>query len=251
MLHRHVQLVAARVFEHHELAVLPGDLHDLQPEVTAHTVFFVHHRRTWSQCREVAKDRLGVGRGATPSAFLPRALAEQLRFAEHGDGRREDVEPGHLRRHAQGEWRIAVDELVPAGDSPGFESVRPQHLEQDFAPSGGIRGQQHAARERIEEILERGERPLGAQVDAPFLRRGGGEIEALALVFDLEALEVDTREGVEPRLQFLGRKVQLIGREHRAFHVVPPLLVSLGDAARGALHGGRHLRARAHHGVRG
>ena len=193
----------------------------------------------------------GIGSRATPSAFLSRALAEQLRFAEHGDGRREDVEPGHLRRHAQREWRIAVDELVPAGDSPGFESVRAQHLEQDFAPSGGIRGQQHSAWKRIEEILERRERPLGAQVDAPFLRRGGGEVETFRFVFDLETFEVDAREGVEPRLQFLGRKVQLIGREHRAFHVVPPLLVPLGDAARGAFHGGRHLRARAHHGVRG
>ena len=46
LLHRHVELVAAGVFEHHELAVLPGDLHDLQADVAADAVFFVDHRRT-------------------------------------------------------------------------------------------------------------------------------------------------------------------------------------------------------------
>ena len=71
-----------------------------------------------------------------------------------------------------------------------------------------------------------------------------GKLKPCRFVFDLEALEIDAREGVEPRLQFLGRQVQLFGREHRALDVVPPFLVALGDAARGALHGGGHLRAR-------
>ena len=117
LLHGHVQLVAAGVFEHHELAVLAGDLHDLQAEVAADAIFFMHDRRTRPERREVAQDGLRIGCGAAPAAFLPRALAEELRFAEHGDRRREDVEPGHLRRDAQREWRVAVDELVPARDA--------------------------------------------------------------------------------------------------------------------------------------
>ena len=44
LLHRHVQLVAAGIFEHHELAVLPRHLHDLQTHVAAHAVFFMDHR---------------------------------------------------------------------------------------------------------------------------------------------------------------------------------------------------------------
>ena len=45
LLHRHVELVAAGVFEHHELAVLAGHLHDLQADVAADAVFLVHHGR--------------------------------------------------------------------------------------------------------------------------------------------------------------------------------------------------------------
>ena len=137
--------------------------------------------------------------GAPAAPFLPRALAEQLRLAEHGDRRRDDVEPGHLRRDAQREWRVAVDELVPAGDARGFEPVRAQHLEQHFAPAGRIRGQQHASRERVEEILERRQRPLGAQVDAPFLRRGGGEVEAFAASSSILKLSRSTRVKVSSR----------------------------------------------------
>ena len=43
LLHGHVQLVAAGVFEHHELAVLAGHLHDLQADIAAHAVFLVDH----------------------------------------------------------------------------------------------------------------------------------------------------------------------------------------------------------------
>ena len=40
-----------------------------------------------------------------------------------------------------------------------------------------------------------------------WIPRGGGEVETFRFVFDLEALEFDAREGIEPRLQFLGRQV--------------------------------------------
>ena len=91
LLHRHVQLVAAGVFEHHEFAVLAGHLHDLQADVAADAVFFVHHGRARPERGEIAQDGLRIGRGAAAAALLARALAEQLRLAEHGDGRRDDV----------------------------------------------------------------------------------------------------------------------------------------------------------------
>jgi hypothetical protein len=59
---------------------------------------------------------------------------------------------------------------------------------------------------------------------------------ALAFVLDLEALEIDARESRRACLQLFGREVQLVGRQHRAFDVVPPFLVSLGDAAARAIH---------------
>ncbi len=54
---------------------------------------------------------------------------------------------------------------------------------------------------------------------------------------------------VEPRVQLLGREVQLVGRQHRALDVVPPFLETLGDARRGALHGRGQVGAGAHHRV--
>ena len=61
LLHGHVQLVAAGVFEHHEFAILAGDLHDLQPDVPANAVLLVDHRRTRAQRSQVAQDGLGIG----------------------------------------------------------------------------------------------------------------------------------------------------------------------------------------------
>ena len=91
------------------------------------------------------------------------------------------LQPGHLRRHGDGEARLAGDELVPAGHRGGRERGGAQHLQQHFAPAGRIRGQQHAARELPQEFRQRRQRLFGAQVDAPFLRRGGGKVVARGL----------------------------------------------------------------------
>ena len=119
LLHGHVQLVAARVFEHHELAVLSGDLHDLQADVAADAVFFVHHRRARPERREVAQDRLRIGLrragGGAPGARAGRTAA--LRRAPRSGGVTM-LRPGHLGRDGQREARVAVDELVPARDRP-------------------------------------------------------------------------------------------------------------------------------------
>jgi hypothetical protein len=86
----------------------------------------------------------------------------------------------------------------------------PQHLEQYLAAAGGICRQQDAARVRGEEVFERRQGPLRAQVHAPFLWRGRREVVARhsigrKFVLDLEALVVEARERAEPRLEFFGR----------------------------------------------
>ena len=255
-MHRHIELVAAGVFEHHELAVLAGHLHDLQALVAAHSIFFMNDRRARPQGGQIAKNRLRVGSGPAPAPLLSGALSEELCLAEHRDRRREDVEAGHFRSDAQREGRLALDELVPARDRLRLEPMRTQHLEQHFAPSRGVRGQQDTSRIRIEEILEWRERPFGAQVQPPFLWCRGRKIVTTNslgrhFVFYLERVDVDSRELTESCVQFFGREVQLIGRQHRPFDVMAAFLVALGDALRGSIDGRGHVGTCADDGVLG
>ena len=126
-----------------------------------------------------------------------------------------------------------------------------QHLQQHLAAPGGIRSQQHAARILVQEAAERRQRLLGAQVDAPLVRRRRREScsHAVGRVFDLEALVVDARERRQPGFELGGREVQLLRRQHRAFDVVAAFLVSLGDHACRAFHRAGDVAGRAHHGV--
>ena len=96
---------------------------------------------------------------------------------------------------------------------------------------------------------ERREWALCAQVQAPFLRRGRREVEPQALIFDLEAFDVDACEVAESCVQFLGREVQLVGRQHGAFDVMTAFLEALGDTLRGAIHGRGQIGAGAYHRV--
>ena len=64
---------------------------------------------------------------------------------------------------------------------------------------------------------------------------------------DLEAVDVDARETVEPRLQLVGREEQLFGCEHRPLDVVAAFLVTLGDARGRALDRRRQVGAGAYH----
>ena len=129
--------------------------------------------------------------------------------------------------------------------------MRAQHLEQHFAPAGGVRGQQHAPGIRVEEILERRERPLGAQVHAPFLRRGGGEVVTrLRLVFDLEALESTRVKASRRACSSSGARYSSSGASTgrstscRRSSYRSAMLCAARSTARG------HVRAGAHHRVR-
>ena len=75
---RHVQLVAAVVFQHQELGRPAVDLEGFQALVTAHAMVFVDHRRALGEIVEVADDGFRVavaGRALGPGAA---AAAEQL-----------------------------------------------------------------------------------------------------------------------------------------------------------------------------
>jgi hypothetical protein len=82
-LHRHVQLVAVGILEHQEFTGVAGDVHGLQPDVAAHAVGFVHHGRADAQIRQLLEYFGRIAFGAAAAAFLPRAIAEELRFGEN------------------------------------------------------------------------------------------------------------------------------------------------------------------------
>jgi hypothetical protein len=161
-----------------EFAVLPADLHDLQADVAAHSVFFVHHRRAGPERGEVAQDGLRIGGGAAAAALLARALAEQLRFAEHRDRRRDDVEPGHLRRDRDARSAHRRRRTRASPRRPRREAVA-----RSISSSTSRRPAESAASSTRPEKLRGKSRAapavFGAQVDAPLLRRGGGEVVAL------------------------------------------------------------------------
>ncbi len=82
-LHRNIQLVAVRIFEHQKLAGVAGDIHGLQSDIAADAVGLVHHRRADAQVRQLFEYFRRIALRPAPPALLARAIAEQLRFGEN------------------------------------------------------------------------------------------------------------------------------------------------------------------------
>jgi hypothetical protein len=161
-MHRHVEPVAALVFEHEELARLPADLHRLQADIAADAVLLVHHRRAGREGLQVAEDRVGVGcRGFAAPPLLPGARAEELRFREHRDGRQRGVAATGARQTEALEFRGdreahavgAREEALPALAGGGMQLRAAQQLGEHLAAARRVRSEQHAAREAAEEGL--------------------------------------------------------------------------------------------------
>jgi hypothetical protein len=109
-LHRHVQLVAAGVFQRQELAAAVLYFERDEAEVAADTVVDVHDRRAGAQVREFADDGLGIARAALAAGALAHPLAEQLGL---GDDRQPRVRQQHAvlqRRHGKAARPVAGQE---------------------------------------------------------------------------------------------------------------------------------------------
>ena len=111
-LHRNIQLVAVGIFEHQKLAGVAGDVHGLQADVAADAIGFVHHRRADAQVRQLLEYFRRIALGAAPSAFLPRAIAEQLRFGQDFQRRRLQPQARHGGRYRDSEVQGLATKLA-------------------------------------------------------------------------------------------------------------------------------------------
>ena len=235
-LHRHVELVALGILEHQELGGQAARVHGGQPEVAADAVVFVHHGCAWPQVGELLDDAGGVAVRASAPALLARAIAEQLLLGIQGDGRVGEHHARGERGDRNGDRRVAGEELVPAGDDARLDAERPQQVEQQFAATGGFRGQQHPPRMRGEPLGERPDRFLASYVEARGRRLAGAEIHRLDAGDRLTragAAEQQLAARARGRRPLGRRQAQLGWGEHRVLDVVAPLLVARLDGAPG------------------
>jgi hypothetical protein len=142
--HRHVELVAAGVFEQQELRGHAFDVERGKPAVAPDTVVFVHDGCPDLQVRELADDRLGVARPALALALLPRPLHSEV-------GGRDQAQPVGWEAEAvvdladrDAERRVAHEEALPVGVDVRLVAAVAQELEQHLAVTRRGRGQQRS-----------------------------------------------------------------------------------------------------------
>ncbi len=223
--HRHVQAVATGVFHRHELAVDAGDFQPLQSGVAADAVLLVHHRRTGIEIGEVADDGVGIAVGRAPPD-LPRPLAVQLRLGDQRQRRIGQQQPLFQRRDRQGQPQILPrQKFGPTLANRRFQAVAPQGVEQHFAATGRLGGEQRPARKFRQKAFQRGGGPLGARFQRQGRRRRGGEIHPTVPRFPHLDPEI-----ARQRLLHLGRfEKQQRRRQQRALGVVTALLVAIHE----------------------
>lgn len=213
----------------------------LQAEIAAHAQLLVHHRRADGEIGELADDGLGVARRFAP-ADLAGAPAQQLGLGEQGQ--RAVLQPQALlqRRHGDGQSRVTVQEGLPAFHGRRAQAVVAQAVEQMLAAAGGLGGDQHPARVLIEELHELFGRLGRARLERDIGQAAGGEIDDFRGTF-VEAQNLHPAAGGQVPLQFIQSQVELIRRQHRAFEVVPVLVVPglelLPEVLRGGVAAGQ------------
>ena len=133
-----------------------------------------------------------------------------------------------------------MHERVPVLDRLGLQAMRSQRFDQGFAPSRRIRRDQHAAR------IVRQERPQRRRIVVALLRQRqrGRRLIAERVRFVPARMTVrqhlDAADAVEALAQRIGRREQLVGRQHGALDIVPALFVAfaglLPERRGGVLH---------------
>ena len=235
--YRHVELVAAVVFQMQELGVALAEVHVDEAEVAADTVRYMHHRVADLQFRQVAQPALH-GRRLACIAANPAAGGGgiELGLGEHRELCRGQHEAACERGDAECETRVGIQEGAEVGAGLGADLVFGEELRHRLAPAGRIGQQQHAAVEAGEEGLELVQRigrlALDGDVGGWQRKRVGGGGRRFG--GDRQARQVLQRD----EEGFVGQE-KLLGRQHRAGAVALEQVVAragvlpeLGDRAR-------------------
>src|SRR5690606_23114683 len=114
VVHGHVELVAARVFQHEELGQYAVDLEGLQTLITADAVILVDDRSADAQIGQLADDRFRIARlPAAALALLPRPLHAELLGRQHAQLRTRQSQPFLELAYRDAEPLVALDEGRP------------------------------------------------------------------------------------------------------------------------------------------
>ncbi len=144
--------------------------------------------------------------------------------------------------------------------SPTGRGWRPcalEHLADDFAPAGGVGGQQHAPGIFLEEADQRRQRLRGARIELEIARSEAGAGRVIAAVDPgravglRESLDVHARVLRQLRGELGGADIDLFGRQQRPLDVVAVLLIALADRSPGRIQRRLEPRIGSEHQVGG
>ena len=117
--------------------------------------------------------------------------------------------------------------------------MRREHLSDHFASARRVGGEQYASGVTVEKARQRCQRLSRAHVEAKLRRRRGGEIVARYRARGLaravgEALDENTRMGLQRRAQLERLDERLGRRQQRTLDIVAPILPARADRLPGA-----------------
>ncbi len=164
--YRHVNLVAAGVFQHQELGFDAADGQGLQAQVTADAVFLVHHRRADGQFVEVIEDVFQrPSRGLGPAPALLDFFAAELALGDDGQRWFFEQQPVVHRCDDDARRLFAVQKLRPALHLLGGQFDAFQFFDQAFAVAGGFGDEQNFAGKAFDKLAQALRRLFQAAID--------------------------------------------------------------------------------------
>ena len=211
---------------------MAGDLHDLQAAIASDAIVLVHHRRARGERGEFTQDRLGIAFRPTAPAFLAGARSEQLLLGHERKGAVRQDESAYVGGDGEPERTAAFEKRRPVGHHVHREALATEHVEQDFASAGRVRGNQCAAVESGEESGELLERLRLAALGAKFRRRSGREVlerQGCADRLHLDGRQLDAGMPGEGGQRVSGWHEGIGRRQERAFAVMTAFLVARLD----------------------
>ena len=231
---RHVQLVAAGVFQLQELGRALIDFQRLQAHVAANTVILVNDRRAFRQVREVADNGVRIALADGAFYFGTAATAEQLGFGQQGKGADIRIAANESlvdRKHGQAKPVRAVYELGEAIVLTRTNAKGGQRGPQHFTASRCIGRKEHPSVKVVDVCLQSGGRVLATFMDRQVRRWRSIECRAGRRRV-IRAGQVNRIALFERQVQLFGAEKQFLRVQHRPFNVVPPLLPTFTGPAR-------------------
>ena len=141
--HRHVELVAAGVFEQQELGRHAFDVERRQAAVAADAVVLVDDGRADLQVGELADDGFGIARAAF-ALPLPRPLHAEIRGRDDAQPARREAEAVVNLGDRDAERCVAGEELAPGRVDVRLVAAAAQQLEQHLAMARRRRREQRS-----------------------------------------------------------------------------------------------------------